>query len=196
MELLMASPLKPFRIVAGKMLSSICLTLLFIVAGMPFLSLVFVIGGVEKRHLLELLLVLAVESVFTGSIGVYLSALSRKTDTAGIRSYLAAMGAGIGTILIVAVVYILRKSSGGHPAGVSPVSTFVLLLLVNPLVTLASLLMGHMGYTVKFERLLNVLGTLPQGILTHWCMISVLLQLLLSAVFFVLTVRRLQHYYQ
>ena len=139
---------------------------------------------------------LAVESVFTGSIGVYLSALSRKTDTAGIRSYLAAMGAGIGTILIVAVVYILRKSSGGHPAGVSPVSTFVLLLLVNPLVTLASLLMGHMGYTVKFERLLNVLGTLPQGILTHWCMISVLLQLLLSAVFFVLTVRRLQHYYQ
>ena len=178
------------------MLSSICLTLLFIVAGMPFLSLVFVIGGVEKRHLLELLLVLAVESVFTGSIGVYLSALSRKTDTAGIRSYLAAMGAGIGTILIVAVVYILRKSSGGHPAGVSPVSAFVLLLLVNPLVTLASLLMSHMGYTVKFERLLNVLGTLPQGILTHWCMISVLLQLLLSAVFFVLTVRRLQHYYQ
>ena len=127
MELLMASPLKPFRIVAGKMLSSICLTLLFIVAGMPFLSLVFVIGGVEKRYLLELLLVLAVESVFTGSIGVYLSALSRKTDTAGIRSYLAAMGAGIGTILIVAVVYILRKqrwTSGRGQSGERFCSSF------------------------------------------------------------------------
>lgn len=197
MELLLASSVKTSEIVAGKLLSSICLAVLLVVAGMPFLAVTFIIGGIHKKHLIEFLLLMVVEAVFVGSVGVSISASSRKVDTAGLKSYGMSVGLSVGTPLIAVVMYLIEKTyrRGTDADGQGTLGGVMLILLLNPLVTVASLLTDQMGYRSKFEELLCVLGPVPSFVLEHWCLVSVAAQLMTSLILLFLSARKIEKYY-
>ena len=197
MELLLTTSVDASQIVVGKVLSSICLVLLLVIAGVPFLAVAFIVGGIQQKHLAEFLFLILVESVFIGSMGVCLSAFLRKTNVAGIRAYMASLGISLGTPLVVGVIYfILHAYRGGrYMEGRSRFGWVVLILLCNPLVAIASLLTDQMGYGDRFQKLLCLLGPLPDFLLEHWCLTSVVVQLVISLVSLILSTRKIEKYY-
>ncbi len=197
MELLLTTAVTPSQIVAGKLLASICMAILLVIAGVPFLAVSFILGGIQQKHVLEFVLLMIIEAVFIGSIGVCMSAFSRKTDGAGVRSYLVTLGVSIGTPLIAGVVYIIINAYRGsrYMAGQGGLGEIMLILLCNPVVTTASLLTDQMGYGNKFQEILCVLGPVPDFFLEHWCLISAVVQFMISLVLLFISARRIKKYY-
>lgn len=196
MELLMSSPLGIRRILTGKLMAALCFAFLLVTAAFPFLAMAFTLGGVEKRHLLQLLAVLFIEAVFLGCIGICFSAASERMDSAGMWSYLTALGVCIGSIILEAGIYLVCHSYGTAAADRGRLGGFMLLLLGNPLITVASLLAGQMGYNEKFCELLTALGPVPEVVLDHWCGISICVQVVLSSVLLLSAAYRMKRYYK
>lgn len=116
---------------------------------------------------------------------------------AGLQSYAASMGLSVGTALVVVVVYIIERTSqgGGDIVQKGGFGGVMLILLFNPLITMASLLTDQMGYRNKFQELLCVLGPVPEFVMMHWCLISILIQMMVSIILLILSKRKVEKYY-
>ncbi len=86
-DIMMTTCLSPLRIVWGKVLSGVLRILFYVVAGMPILAISFVVGGMSWANLFYYLVALTLFAIFSGSIGVMCSAMSRRSITAVIRSF-------------------------------------------------------------------------------------------------------------
>lgn len=87
-EMLVATPLRPFGIVIGKLFAALSYIFLLIIAAIPFGSIFFLFGGVTVRDLVEAILLLAGIALTFGAIGIFWSALLRKTGRATVAAYL------------------------------------------------------------------------------------------------------------
>lgn len=91
-EMLVATPLRPFSIVIGKLFAALSYIFLLIIAAIPFGSIFFLFGGVTVRDLVEAILMLAGIAITFGAIGLFWSALLRKTGRATVAAYLTVAG--------------------------------------------------------------------------------------------------------
>ena len=80
-EMLLATPLRPASVLWGKLISALSYVFLLILAGIPMASLVFIFGGVALVDMVKSLVVLLATTVTLGVIGVFMSALLRRTVT-------------------------------------------------------------------------------------------------------------------
>jgi ABC-2 type transport system permease protein len=87
-DLLIATPLRPGRILSGKLVAAIWYVLLMLFAAVPLGSIVMLFGGVSTRDLLRALLLLLLTAIATGMLGLLCSAFSRRTLRATIITYL------------------------------------------------------------------------------------------------------------
>jgi ABC-type transport system involved in multi-copper enzyme maturation permease subunit len=102
-DLLVATPLRPGRILSGKLVATLSYILLLIFAAVPLGSLVLVFGGVAPRDLLEALLLLVLTAFTFGMIGLLCSTLVRRTLTATILAYAIVLLLVVGSYFIVAL---------------------------------------------------------------------------------------------
>lgn len=102
-DLLVATPLRPGRILSGKLVATLSYVLLLIFAAVPLGSLVYVFGGVAPRDLLEALALLLVTALTFGMIGLLCSALARRTITATILTYAVVLLMVVGSYFAVAL---------------------------------------------------------------------------------------------
>ncbi|GIW99193.1 MAG: hypothetical protein KatS3mg111_2526 [Pirellulaceae bacterium] len=83
LALLLASPVTPWRLYVGKMMSNVVLSALMISVGLPALSACFAMGGVTwLDHIVPLLLVLLTMAVQYSAIGLWVSVRAVSTDAA------------------------------------------------------------------------------------------------------------------
>lgn len=101
MDLLLATPLGPGRIVLGKFGAAIAYLLLLISTVLPGLSLVFILGGVSPADFLRSQLLVLVTGVYLAAIGMEASSLSRNTARATILADLWVALLSLGPILAV-----------------------------------------------------------------------------------------------
>jgi ABC-type transport system involved in multi-copper enzyme maturation permease subunit len=87
-EMLMATPLRPSQLLWGKLIAALGYIFLLIVAAIPMFSVVLLFGGVELIDVLKALAILLASTVMFGSIGVFCSALERRTARATLLSYI------------------------------------------------------------------------------------------------------------
>ncbi len=87
-EMLVATPLRASSIMLGKMIAALFYVFLLIFAAVPLLSLVYVFGGVTVRDMALALLILASTTLTFGIIGMFWSALLRRTGRATVMSYM------------------------------------------------------------------------------------------------------------
>jgi ABC-2 type transport system permease protein len=87
-EMLLATPLRPFSILFGKMVAALSYVFLLIFAAVPMLSLVYIFGGVTVRDMAVALGFLAASTITFGTIGAFWSALLGRTGRATVMSYL------------------------------------------------------------------------------------------------------------
>lgn len=95
LELLAVTPISSFAIVLGKLLSALAWVFVLVLASIPVTALVFVFGGVAPDDVLRGYAVLVATVIGLGSIGIFFSALTRRT------------GASTGLTFVVVIALVL-----------------------------------------------------------------------------------------
>ncbi|MCU0478717.1 MAG: ABC transporter permease [Chloroflexi bacterium] len=88
LDLLTATPISTLGIVVGKLGSALAFVFVLILASIPLTAVVFVFGGVGPEDILRGYLVLLVTALGFGSVGILLSSLTRRTQSATVLTYL------------------------------------------------------------------------------------------------------------
>lgn len=79
LDLLVITRMSPFSIIFGKLLSSIGLILLMIVAAMPVYAVLFYFGGVSIFYLFGMTMFMLVTACMVGSMGLLFSTIYKRT---------------------------------------------------------------------------------------------------------------------
>ena len=72
LDLLLTTHLSPWKIILGKLGSSLCLIFLISFSTLPVIGLVLIYGGITLVNLFQLILNLVITGIFIGSIGIFL----------------------------------------------------------------------------------------------------------------------------
>jgi ABC-type transport system involved in multi-copper enzyme maturation permease subunit len=102
LDLLTTTPISSLAIVLGKLLSALSWILLLLLASIPVTALVFTFGGVGPDDMIKGYVVLLVTALFYGSVGLFVSALVKRTQAATVINLVVviALPAGTGLIFI------------------------------------------------------------------------------------------------
>lgn len=100
-DLLLATPLKPGRILRGKLIAALGYVLLVIFAAVPLGSLILIFGGVAPSDLLQALALLLLTTLATGMLGMLCSAIAKRTLRATIMAYFVILLVVVGSLFAV-----------------------------------------------------------------------------------------------
>jgi ABC-2 type transport system permease protein len=100
LDLLITTPLRPGAIVVGKLLSALAFVVLMIVAGVPVSALVLMYGGASVQDIARTEVVLLVSAIGFGVIGLFCSALIKRTQSATVIAYSTVLFLTVGTFFI------------------------------------------------------------------------------------------------
>lgn len=100
LDMLVVTPMRPGAIVVGKLLSALAFVVLMILAGIPVSALVLMYGGASVDDILRQQVVLFASAIGFGVIGLFFSALIKRTQTAIVLTYCTVLALTIGTLLI------------------------------------------------------------------------------------------------
>ncbi len=107
-EMLLASPLRPWAIVIGKMIASLTHLAVLIFASLPIIMLALPLGGVHPTEILAAYLWLLISIVLFGSIGLACSCAFRRTAASLVVSYLVIL-----PLVIVGAIFWRGLESSG-----------------------------------------------------------------------------------
>jgi ABC-type transport system involved in multi-copper enzyme maturation permease subunit len=138
LDLLVTTPLSTLGIVVGKLVSALAWVLVLIVASVPLMSLVFVFGSVGPEDVLRAYVLLFTLAFGMGAIGLFLSALVRRTQAATVLASVVVLVLALGTIPVHALWSVLGTSTSRSQTGITTIRTPNrgpdALLWLNPLV--------------------------------------------------------------
>jgi ABC-type transport system involved in multi-copper enzyme maturation permease subunit len=118
LDLLVTTPLSSLGLVIGKLGSALAYVFLLIFASLPMAAIVFLFGGVGPDDLLRAYVLLVCFAIGFGAIGLFISALVKRTQVATVLTYLTILILTAGTWV---VWYFLYATSGvSAPGGFVP----------------------------------------------------------------------------
>ncbi len=118
LDLLVTTPLSSLGLVIGKLGSALAYVFLLIFASLPMAAVVFLFGGVGPDDLIRAYVLLVCFAVGFGAIGLFISALVKRTQVATVLTYLTILALTAGTWV---VWYFLYATSGvSAPGGFIP----------------------------------------------------------------------------
>jgi ABC-type transport system involved in multi-copper enzyme maturation permease subunit len=100
LDLLITTPLRPGAIVIGKLFSALAFVALMILAGIPVSALVLMYGGASLQDILRQQVVLFAAAIGFGVIGLFCSALIKRTQSATVIAYSTVLFLTVGTFFI------------------------------------------------------------------------------------------------
>lgn len=164
LDLLLCTRVGALRIALGKLLSNTCFLWLMIVSSLPVMALTLFFGGVSLIDMLIMELFLMICALACCSIGIFCSAVFKRTVTATVVAYLAIFAIGIGTLAVPLLFQMGQLRTLSEIAmGLSNNASFVYiggmqvdaatvtmprvpaLLYANPAIALASMLLSQTG---------------------------------------------------
>ena len=143
-DMLATTPISSLAIVVGKLLSALVYVFILVLASIPLSALVFVFGGVAPDDVLRGYVVLIAMAIGLGSMGLFFSALARRTQAATILNYIAVLAISLGSLF----VFVFWDSVGARTSFRSDGATVVsgrppeALLYLNPYFAQADVLCG------------------------------------------------------
>ena len=190
LELMFTTRLRAADIVAGKLMSALSQLLVMAFSSFPVLLLTFVYGSMNLKDLALLMFCFVTVALFCGSLGIFASALMRRSTFSNVVTYGTLLAAVAGTYLFnqfllnvsqMEVNSMILQAGEVRPAPSSGWAAY--LLLLNPAATFAELLESQVSggggqFTVRY-----FLGAASGNFITeHWIFVSAAIQLALSAV--------------
>jgi ABC-2 type transport system permease protein len=140
---LLRTTLLPARsLVGGKLFATLSYIFLLLLAAIPLQSIAFLFGGVAEIEVILSFVVLLCTAVLLGTVGVFFSAVTKRTLSASVLSYgfalLSILVLPVGLIillpLISSLVYTYGAGLGGFEAAMYYIVGF--LVATNPMATL------------------------------------------------------------
>ena len=131
LDLLVSTPMRPGAIVLGKLLAALAFVVLMIVAAVPITAIVLMYGGASVEDIVRQQLVLLATAVVLGAIGLFFSALLKRTQAATVLSYITMLALTLGTVMLFGFWTLLINQSQGFGVG-PPRRAPEQLLYVNP----------------------------------------------------------------
>jgi ABC-type transport system involved in multi-copper enzyme maturation permease subunit len=185
LDVLLSTQMKPWQIVIGKLESSLSIVLLLAITSTPIVSIVFVFGGIKLIDLLILIVLLFVEAIFIGSIGLLFSSTFKKTTTATVLTYASLLFIFVGTLVITQGAYMFVEAQVSNIENqIADIKSLIYILLINPVITFTGLMSNQTQSSENILAVCNQFGNYDKDmIVKYWIFISMLLQLVLSFVF-------------
>jgi ABC-2 type transport system permease protein len=160
LELLAVTPISSLAIVLGKLVSALAWVFVLVLASIPVTALVFVFGGVAPDDVLRGYVVLLATAIGLGSVGIFYSALTRRTGASTGLTFITMLALVIGSTF---VFVFLGSTAETSPNGLrKPPSETILYL--NPFVAQADVACGTEdgGFGGTCSLLSAILGTVDQ----------------------------------
>jgi len=191
LELLFTTRMRPKDIVVGKLLSAISQLLVLVVSSFPVLLLTFVYGSVDFMDLGLLFICFVVVAFFCGGIGIFFSALMRRSTFSNVCTYGCLLLVVVGTYMInLFLLNMSRMQIGnmvvklGQTRPTASSGAAVYLLLLNPLATFAEILGNQVAGGAASISMRQFLGSSAGNLVTdHWIPISLLIQAVFALLF-------------
>ncbi len=138
-DLLRTTLLPARKLVSGKLFATLSYILLLLLAAIPLQSLAFLFGGVSELEVALAFVVLLATAILLGSVGVFFSAVTRRTLSASVLSYAFALSTIIMLPLGALLIAPIFNSLG--PATTDALETALfyiagLAVATNPMATL------------------------------------------------------------
>lgn len=114
LDLLIATPISSPAIVLGKLVSALAYLFLLVVSSIPLTAIVFVFGGVAPDDLVRGYVVLVTTAVGLGAVGLFFSALARRTQAATVLTYFTVLALTAGSAFLFAF---WSTMAGSTPTG-------------------------------------------------------------------------------
>ncbi len=99
LDLLLVTPLRPARIVIGKLAAALAFVAFLVVACLPLFSVSFLLGGVPLSKVFEAVAFALVLAFALGSVSILVSAALRRPAASTVVSYLALLVLVVGPLL-------------------------------------------------------------------------------------------------
>lgn len=135
LDLILTTPMRPGGIVIGKLFSALAFVMLLILAGIPVSGLVLMYGGASISDILQQQVVLVVSAIGFGVIGLFFSALVKRTQAATVLTYTTMLVLVIGTLLVFRFWTAAASNAPGNAFGTVQTAPEQLLYL-NPAVAM------------------------------------------------------------
>jgi len=100
LDMLVTTPISSLSIVVGKLFSALAWAFLLVIASIPLTAIVFVFGGVGPEDLVRGYLVLLIEAFGLGCVGLFFSALLKRTLAATIVTYSIVLAMTVGATFV------------------------------------------------------------------------------------------------
>lgn len=158
LDFMLITRMSSWDIVVGKLMSSIMMVCLMIVASMPVYAIIFYYGGISVIGFLLNTLFLIIYSAFVGSIAVLFSTIFKKTAAATAVSNLFVLGLSIGTITAVGVIIGFTGYASLSDFGRTIVGIICIAVLsLNPVVCFVSIVDTQMGSSTMWDMISGML---------------------------------------
>jgi ABC-type transport system involved in multi-copper enzyme maturation permease subunit len=144
LDLLATTPISSLSIVVGKLLSALTYLFILIFASIPMTAVVFVYGGVSPDDVVRGYVVLLATAIGLGSVGLFFSALMKRTQAATIATYFGLLFVTLGSFFIFYFWNTMTDGSGTIGRGFGPLQGRPpeALVYLNPYYAQADVLCG------------------------------------------------------
>ncbi|HEY8870679.1 MAG TPA: ABC transporter permease [Candidatus Limnocylindrales bacterium] len=144
LDLLAVTPISSLAIVLGKLISAMTYVFILVLASIPLTAVVFVFGGAGPDDLIRGYVVLLATAIGLGSVGLFFSALVRRTQAATILTYAGVLLATLGAVFIYLFWGVVQANSTANRDAIAfqaqrPPEA---LLYFNPFVAMADVACG------------------------------------------------------
>lgn len=198
LDILLTTTMKPSEIIWGKLLSSFSTMFLMVVSSFPLLAVSFVYGGVMIHDVFLLLLCYLTVALLCGSMGICFSSLFKRSTVATVVSYgvLVFIAAGTYAVNIFMLSMARMNMDSSYASSINGMTDqansgpCLYLLLLNPVATFYVMINKQAGVNPVLSSLNNWFGPHPDNfIMNNWVLLSILIQLLLAAIFILIAIK-------
>ncbi len=192
LDILLTTTLKPWEIIWGKLTASFGTMFLMVMSSFPLLFVSFVYGGVTAYDVMILLLCYLAVALLCGSMGICFSSIFKRSTIATVVSYgvLVLIAAGTYAVNVFALSIARMNANNTYASSLIGMADqansgpFLYLLLLNPVATFYVMINSQTGDNQVIKSLNQWFGPHPESpVMKNWVVLSILIQLLLAAIF-------------
>ena len=200
LDIMLTAPVSPVSIVFGKLFASLFNVLLFVISSLPAMAIAFLYGGIQWQYLLIFLAAMMVIAFLSGAIGVWSSAVYKKTIISVIMTILVEFLVYAGVVIAVYAIYAFKYNQmiQQNMSSMTAVSMghIPALLFLSPVVgfvdALCNAYMGTSGVRILLES--GSLGRVHSDVVQYstYCQwIGLAMGLVLGLIFIFLAARKI-----
>lgn len=198
LDIMLSTSIRPFQIVSGKLMASMCTVCILVISSIPILSTAFIFGGMDWEYMLYFLLLIIVIGIYAGSAGIFFSTLVKKTPVAIGLTFLFLIFVIVGTIFILPMIDHLWKAffydsvNNGYIGTPPDIRWGALGLLVNPMILFFDFMeksSGGAGVSALLPELFGVSvgGRIDAFAEQSWLAVSIIVQLCIAFSFLIIS---------